>query len=74
MRATESDNHCAAGSFTEMGAFTQLGVRNRDECTEDAVSVRRGRGAFQADVNYGHWSGGVKGVLHHYSTRWAQSK
>ena len=41
---------------------------------EDAVSVRRGRGAFQADVNYGHWSGGVKGFLHHYSTRWAQSK
>lgn len=66
VRAAESDNRRASDSFAEMRAITKLGVGDRDERAERSVSVRRGHGALEGDVNDRHGSGGMEGLLHHY--------
>lgn len=46
VRATESDDRRAAGSFTEVRLLTKLDIRDRDERSKHAVSMARGRGTF----------------------------
>ena len=73
MRTAESDDHRATDRFAEMLDVAKLRGRDCDERTERAVRVRRGHGALEGDVNYGHGEEG-EGMLHHYSTCLAQSK